>query len=701
MNTPEDTLHFLDYWRVLRTRKEIAIAIFLLVVTTGVLVTVNLPKVYQASAVIQVKDELPIQLWMDSDRVGFDPLFLRTQFELIQSRPVIEEVVRRRDLDRKFAAAYQYEDQSPERQLERAITLLTRSLRVQQYRDTNLIEIQVLLAEPKDTAPSEAAEVANAVAQVFRDTNSERNRRRTEAALKALYDQLQEERAKVTNASLRVEEIRLRHRIDATSERGGESASLPTLGLAQLEYRVQQLRMELESRRARYQSLVDLSPEDRRDSAAFIANDPSLAALVARQREADVKHSEMVRSLLGPKHPDVVSLEASIAELNRKIDDAVKGLMTALKAEYDAAKAQHEAAVGMYEERKAQERVRSGTGYRDFNVAQEELEHARRIRDSLETRYVQEKIEMNIPRTTVELISRAQPPPFEDPVSPNFPLNIALSVLLGLAAGIGLAYFVEYLDTSVKTIDDVERFLGVPVLGVIPQRVRAFVEKGSDSSHQEAYRMLRTSVRFSDRMKGAKSLCVTSGSVGEGKSMTVFNLGFVCSELGDKVLIIDSDLHRPRQHKILGVANRPGLSNVLVGEVTLDQAIQNTRVSGLDFLPSGRVASGLHGVLDTVKFKELIGELKRRYDVLLFDAPPVIGVSDTSLLVREVDGVLLVVQHRKYPRSISTRAKGMIENLGGNLIGVVLNNINISRDYSYYYHYHYRYYPGKSKEAGA
>jgi capsular exopolysaccharide synthesis family protein len=174
----------------------------------------------------------------------------------------------------------------------------------------------------------------------------------------------------------------------------------------------------------------------------------------------------------------------------------------------------------------------------------------------------------------------------------------------------------------------------------------------------------------------------------------------VCAQLGDNVLLVDSDLHRPRQHKILGLSNRTGLANVLVGEVSLDQAIQGTRLANFHFLPSGRLASGVHGLLDTRRMRELVKELKQRYDLILFDAPPVIGVSDASLLVREVDGVLQVIQHRKYPRSVSSRAKNMIESVGGNLLGVVLNNINISRDYSYYYRYQNYYYPKSGKESG-
>jgi capsular exopolysaccharide synthesis family protein len=351
---------------------------------------------------------------------------------------------------------------------------------------------------------------------------------------------------------------------------------------------------------------------------------------------------------------------------------------------------------------KTSQRKAESSEYREFDQAYQELQHARRVHETMELRHLQEKIELRIPKTTVEIIEPAKRPDESDPVSPNLLLNILLSIVVGVGAGLGLAYFVEYLDTSVKTIEALEKTMGVPVLGVIPQKVKAFVDESADPAHAEAYRVLRTNIQFSKKVTNGKAFCVTSGSVGEGKSLTLFNLGYVCAQLGDRVIIVDTDLHRPRQHKILGVGSSKGVANVLLGECSLEEAIIATPVTNLDLLPSGKIAAGVHGLLDTRRMKELIKALKDSYDSILFDSPPIIGVSDASLLVREMDGVLLVIQHRKYPASVSQRAKGMIENMGANLIGVVLNNINISKDYSYYYyHHHYYAYPQQGdKPAG-
>ena len=185
-----------------------------------------------------------------------------------------------------------------------------------------------------------------------------------------------------------------------------------------------------------------------------------------------------------------------------------------------------------------------------------------------------------------------------------------------------------------------------------------------------------------------KILAVISGGVGEGKSTTLFNLGYVYAEQGSKVLIVDTDLRRPVQHKMVGLNNRIGVANVLTGEMKADEVIQQTGVPNMDMMPSGRLRRGSMGIMNNIRLRELLDTVKDNYDIILLDSPPILGVTDAAILSSEADGVLLVVQYRKYPKIISLRAKRMIENAGGHLVGAVLNNINIMRD-DYYYYYHY------------
>src|SRR5213075_321193 len=175
---------------------------------------------------------------------------------------------------------------------------------------------------------------------------------------------------------------------------------------------------------------------------------------------------------------------------------------------------------------------------------------------------------------------------------------------------------------------------------------------------------------------------------------TIFNLSVVFAQNGERVLLVDSDLRRPSLHKLLSVSNTIGLTSYLLGQSTLEQVIQTTSIPTLDFLPSGKLPSSSLGILNSAQMKDFIKEAKRRYDFVFFDSPPIMGVSDASILASEVDLSLLVIQYRKYPQAMTIRAKQMVEKVGGTMLGVVLNNINISQDSYYYYYsgYYYDYY---------
>jgi capsular exopolysaccharide synthesis family protein len=311
------------------------------------------------------------------------------------------------------------------------------------------------------------------------------------------------------------------------------------------------------------------------------------------------------------------------------------------------------------------------------------------------------KLDLQIPKSSiVEITGPAEPG--EYPVKPNKTLNIILGVIIGLVMGVGLAFFIEYLDTSVKTIDEVERAFQAPVLGVIPQNVGYLVDEGPESQHAEAYRVLRTNILFSRKDEKLNTIVVVSAGAGEGKSMTTVNLATVFAQAGQRVLVVDSDLRRPTLHKALHVGNNLGLTNYLLKQNKLEEVIQPTTVAMLDFMASGKLPSTSMSILGSAQMKEMVAELKQRYDFIFFDSPPVLGVSDASVLASEVDMVIQVIQYRRYPQPMSIRAKQLIEKVGGNLIGILLNNINMSQDESYYYYtgyYHGGYYYSRNEDA--
>jgi capsular exopolysaccharide synthesis family protein len=365
------------------------------------------------------------------------------------------------------------------------------------------------------------------------------------------------------------------------------------------------------------------------------------------------------------------------------------------KAALDTLKAQVDSAI----QKDRDESVRS----QPYWEAKRALANLVDFHKALAARVEMEKIDLAIPKTSVvEITTLAEPG--KDPVRPNKPLNITLGIVFGLIIGIGLAFFIEYLDTSVKTIDDVERSFQAPVVGVIPQNVGILSDEGAESRYAEAYRVLRTNILFARKDESLTTIVLVSAGAGEGKSTTALNLATVFAQAGMRILIVDSDLRRPTLHKLLHVANDVGLTNYLLKQNTLEEVIQTTGVPMLNFMASGKLPSSSMSILNSVQMKDMIAELKHRYDFVFFDSPPILGVSDASVLASEVDMVIQVIQYRRYPQPMNLRAKQVIEKVGGTFLGIVLNNINMSQDESYYYYsgyYHDYYYSGNAKDQEA
>jgi succinoglycan biosynthesis transport protein ExoP len=288
------------------------------------------------------------------------------------------------------------------------------------------------------------------------------------------------------------------------------------------------------------------------------------------------------------------------------------------------------------------------------------------------------------------------------PSKPKVWLNMALAVVVGLIVGIGLAFFLEYLDTSVKTMEDVESFLQAPVLAVIPQNIHLLVASPEASVDAEAYRILRTNLEFNRKSSDANSVTFVSGGAGEGKSTTLANLAFTFAQGGYNTLIVDADLRRPSQHRIFGLSNDKGLTDFLTSDLDLEDVVQTTSMPNLFMLTSGRLPSDAVGVLNSQSMMDLIAQVKNRFDIVFFDSPPILGVSDASVLVRALDLTIVVVQHRRFPRAMLQRVKQAVENVGGHLLGVVLNNVDVRHDQYYeYYTNYYHYYTPSSEQTAA
>jgi capsular exopolysaccharide synthesis family protein len=301
-----------------------------------------------------------------------------------------------------------------------------------------------------------------------------------------------------------------------------------------------------------------------------------------------------------------------------------------------------------------------------------------------------------ISQVPVKIWQRAVPGLY--PEKPSVILYMALAAMLGIVAGITLAFFIEYLDTSVKTVDDIERHLGLPVLAVIPTDIMILLQQKRDTADAEAYRILKGNIELNLPDHGSNTYTLVSGGPGEGKSTTLSNLAYIYAKGGANVLVVDADLRRPSQHRFFDVDNSVGLVDYLHGRRTLDEITKPSRLDNLSIIPSGNLSMEDVGILNGPRMSELIRQLKQHYDVVFFDSPPILGVSDASILVSEVDNTIMVVQYRRFPRNMLQRVKSTVTHVGGNLIGVVLNNVDIRQDDSYRYYSNYKDYYGPKRD---
>jgi hypothetical protein len=227
--------------------------------------------------------------------------------------------------------------------------------------------------------------------------------------------------------------------------------------------------------------------------------------------------------------------------------------------------------------------------------------------DGVRTRAQTQTMELAMPRMAVSVKQVAEPASYA--ARPRVALNLALGALVGRVIGLGLAFFIEYLDTSVKTMEDVESLLGVPVLAIIPRNIKILHKEPGDTPDAEAYRILRTNIEFNRKNPEANALSVASGGPGEGKSTTLANLAFTSAQGGYTTLIVDADLRRPVQHNLFDLSNKIGLTNYLTTEMSLDDVILPTSVENLSLLPSGILPSDAVGILNSQRMSDMIAEV--------------------------------------------------------------------------------------------
>ena len=559
---------------------------------------------------------------------------------------------------------------------------------------TSLIEISV-----KNSDPKLAADIANAIVDAYRDSRLEKWKGDRFGGIVALQEKLSNEETKLGNMETNLNELRAALEIsDLDEESPVASATIETEQLREYQHEeTMALTDYLE-----YSNIlagIAMIPTNELGEALNTAyahqTDMELGELSMRLAMAKDRLAAVTNDY-GPKHTEYLTAQKQFEQAQHDYDNKLTGIITGLKERVEIDRQNMEVMQRLKSDLETKRNQLAQKNQPYFSLKRK-IEDLRRNNEELNRTIQKEVAEVGQPLKSTVIV-RDPARPVLRPVSPKTYVIIPFGILVGLMVGVSLAFFIEYLDTSVKTIDDVERALQAPVLGVIPQNIGNIMEEGAETPHAEAYRVLRTNILFSRKNESWNTISVLSGGAGEGKTTTLFNLAVIFAQNGQRVLVVDSDLRRPAIHKMLKVSNTIGLTDFLLKQRTLDEIIQKTKLPTLDFIASGKLPSSSMSILGSAQMKETIQELKRRYEFIFFDSPPLLGVSDASILASEMDMVLQVIQYRRYPQPMTLRAKQMILKVGGNLVGIVLNNINMSQDENYYYYSGYYEYGAQQKD---
>lgn len=677
----EASLHAIDYWQVIKNRYGIILLTLLLVFMTASVITYVMPKRYESFATIEVKPRErtidPLGGMMNSNGPTMTPQFFGTEFEKIKSRNALNRVIDKLDLTSKWST-----------DRETVLGILKGIVGTQNIRGTDLIQITV-----RHTSKEDAKDITDEVSRSYREYRDELEGKTQDKGVNEirkavrLQEDKVEERRKVLTTISRTKDIIYYGDPEISRGNGFEEDSEATHALNSW-VELEDERMNLESQ---VQNLLKYDAEALLIYAAGLdLPDNIIKTLYPHYLEQMRQIEGLKAGGLGNQHPTVLSNLRIMERTKEQLDEGVVNLRSRLQGNLELVKERLEK-VEVRKRQTKKDALERSIDTTDYVDAKRDFETDQALLEQMKIKLMTEEIVSELPNETI--IVHEEAVMGASPVSPDVTLNLVLGAVVGLVFGVGIAFFLEYLDTSVKSLEDVERFLQVPVLAVIPQDVGVLHKQNGLSPDAEAYRILRTNIEFNRKNPEDNAITVVSGGAGEGKSTTLVNLAYICAQGGYTTLMIDADLRRPRLHTYFDINNSVGLTNFLTTELMLEDVILQTPIDNLYFMPSGILPMDAAGVLNSRRMSELIQDVKQRFDLVLVDSPPILGVSDASVLASEVDLTIIVVQHRKLPRNMLMRVKQAVENVGGQVIGVVLNNVDVRSDSQYqYYTSYYTYY---------
>lgn len=672
------------------------LALMAIAITGAVIYTNRLPQVFEAKASVQIEPRLPDLLGQGEDMVtssGNSVEYYKQQRKRIASYSLIQLTVEQHQLYTKLMT----EAERSALKLERQVEIATR--RLQEDLDVTFPDgDRTMYIVVRNEDPQLAADIANWHVETYVAYTKNQLSLDTKSASSALSTEFDDAESKLREAEAALHTYQKANDLLAESLEDRQSlVSANITGFTQKVNEARAKRIELGSRLERMSKASQLDVLD--SPILMMGETSSFDALRAEYYSERNKFLELEKEV-GPKNPEFQKQKAKVDHLYGTLASEAKRMVGGVREQYEAA-LQTERLLGVEVERYRKEALALGPKIVDYNeLSRKKKSHEDRyniLRNRLSTSELTGRMNTKNQTTYAKPLDRALVP--EEPVSPSMQVNVAAAGAMSFFLGIGLVMLIVFLDRSIKRTADAQQAAGAPVLGVIPMLAESDLPRNDDKARDmyvhehptshvaECTRSLRTNVMFSAADRELKTIVVTSANPREGKTTCVMYLGTTMAQGGQRVLLVDTDMRRPRLHISTSVSRNTGLSNLILGDQDYDAVIQPTEIPNLFVLPCGPLPPNPAELLMTKRFADVLKELAKRFDKVILDSPPV-AVTDAVMLSKQCDGVIFVVRAGKTLRDDIKRSTKQIRDVNGALFGVIVNEYDATDRSGYYYSYY-------------
>ncbi len=716
-----DEVHLLDYVRILSKRRWTAVTAFLVIFGSGMLYTFTTTPLYEARAQVLIENENPnvvkFEEVYDQNKLTND--YYQTQYRILQSRLIARRVLDAEKLwkhplfagtgessgislnpivwvggtvkfvkglfaaEKPKAAPDAVETAAQSRTVDTFLGRLT----IAPVRNSRLVEVKYESPDPRLSA-----QVANGVANQYIEQNLEFKFMATKEATDFLSQRMGEQRKVLEQSELALQKYR--EATDSVSLEDKQNIVIQRL--ADLNSAVTKARTERIQKEAAWNQIRAIQ-NDRAtlDTHPLILTNTFIQTLKSELAGLQQQQAQLSEKL-GERHPDMLKVRSAVANAEAKLQAEAAKVVQAMRNDYESALAQ-ERSLTMALDQQKQEALTLNRQSIQYGVLRRDATSNQQMFEGLLQRAKETGIEGELKASNIRIVDKAEIP--RSPSKPNTANSFLLALFAGSLFGVGLAFFFEYLDSRIKAPEEIKAHLGLPFLGLIPaldpQALAAgppLVSNGLPHHFAEAFRTIRTNVIFSSAHSGSKSIVVTSTAPGEGKTLVSANLALSLAMAGQRVLLIDADMRRPKVHELFGLTQEPGLSNVMVGNAKASEAVKRTSTPNLWMMPAGKHPPNAAELLGSRRFKDLLVSVGDHFDWVILDTPPVMAVTDASVVGHIATGVVFVVGSEMVSRGAAKAALDQLDGAKAKYVGAILNKVDLQRNAYYYSHYYRREY---------